>query len=120
VVETERHLFLGKQLVTLPPATHIKLNAARYVTSHCFSLLPFHLFLPLCYLVHRSCPHSVAKESASNPPPTNPSIDDDAGSDSGAESTAMMTSSSPTRGASLMEKGGDPRTDGFLQGNNRY
>jgi hypothetical protein len=62
----------------------------------------------------------MAKESASNPPPTNPSIDDDAGSNSGAESTAMTTSSSLTRGASLVEKGGDPQIDGFLQGNNRY
>jgi hypothetical protein len=47
----------------------------------------------------------MATESISNPPPTNPSIYDDAWSDSGAESTAMMTSSSPTRGASLMAKG---------------
>jgi hypothetical protein len=48
----------------------------------------------------------MAKESANNPPPVNPLInDDDAGSDSRTESTAMMTSSSPTRGASLMAKG---------------
>jgi hypothetical protein len=47
----------------------------------------------------------MATESASNLPPTNPSIDDDAGGDSSAKSTTMMISSSPTRGASLMAKG---------------
>jgi hypothetical protein len=48
----------------------------------------------------------VAKEPTNNPPPTNPSInDDDAGSEYGEESTAISTSSSLTRGASLMAKG---------------
>jgi hypothetical protein len=116
MVETERHIFLGKQLVTVPPATHIKLNAARHVPSHCFLLLPFHLFLLLCYLVHRSYPHSMAKESASNPPPTNPSIDDDVGSDSRAKNTTMMTSSFPTRSTSLMAKGEIHELTDFFKG----
>jgi hypothetical protein len=48
----------------------------------------------------------VAKEPTNNPPPTNPSInDDDAGSEYGEESTAISTSSSLTHGASLMAKG---------------
>jgi hypothetical protein len=40
VVETERHLFLGKRIVTLSPAAHIKLNATVHTKSHHFSLLP--------------------------------------------------------------------------------
>jgi hypothetical protein len=43
-------------------------------------------------------------------------IDDNDGSDSGAESTAMMTSSSPTRGASLMAKGEIPELTNFFKG----
>jgi hypothetical protein len=50
----------------------------------------------------------MATESTSNLLPTNPSIDDDAGGDSEAESTAMTTSSSPTRGASMMAMGEIP------------
>jgi hypothetical protein len=58
----------------------------------------------------------MAKESTSNPPPTNPLIDDDAGSDSRVESTAMMTSSSPTHGASLMATGEIPKLMDFFKG----
>jgi hypothetical protein len=47
----------------------------------------------------------MATESASNLPTTNLSMDNDAGGDSRAESTAMMTSSFLTHGASLMAKG---------------
>jgi hypothetical protein len=48
----------------------------------------------------------MTEESTSNPPPTNPLINDDnARSDSEAESTTMTTSSSPTRDISLMAKG---------------
>jgi hypothetical protein len=51
-------------------------------------------------------PHSMAKESASNRPPTNPSINDkDDGSYSGVESTTMRISSSPTHGVSQMATG---------------
>jgi hypothetical protein len=58
----------------------------------------------------------MAMESASNPPPTNPSIDDDTGSDSGAESTTMTTSSSLTHGACLMVKGEIPELTDFIKG----
>jgi hypothetical protein len=54
-------------------------------------------------------------ESASNLPPTNPSINDDAGGDFGAESSVMMTSSSLTRGASLMAKGEIPELTDFFK-----
>jgi hypothetical protein len=57
----------------------------------------------------------MATESVSNPPPTNLSIYDDAWSDSGAESTAMMTSSSLTCGASLMAKGEIPELTYFFK-----
>jgi hypothetical protein len=58
----------------------------------------------------------MATEFASNPHPTNPLIDDDAGSDSRAESTAMMTSSSLTRSTSLMAKGEIPELTDFFKG----
>jgi hypothetical protein len=48
----------------------------------------------------------MAEESANNPPRTNSSINgDDARSDSGAESTTILTSSSMTHGAYLMANG---------------
>jgi hypothetical protein len=58
----------------------------------------------------------MATESASNPPPTNPSLDDDVGSDSGVESTTMTTSSSPTHGTCLMVKGEIPELMDFFKG----
>jgi hypothetical protein len=58
----------------------------------------------------------MAIESASNLLPTYPSIDDDAGGDSRAESTEMITSSSPTCGASsLMVKGEIPELTDFFK-----
>jgi hypothetical protein len=57
----------------------------------------------------------MATESTIDLPPTNLSIDDDAGGDSGAESTAMMTLSSPTRGASWMAKGEIPELIDFFK-----
>jgi hypothetical protein len=95
---------------------HIKLSATKHVESHQFSLLPSHLFLLLRFLLHRSCPHSMATKSASNPLPTNLSIDDDARSSSGAESTTMTTSSSPAHGACLMAKGEIPELMDFFKG----
>jgi hypothetical protein len=58
----------------------------------------------------------MAEESANNPPHTNLSInDDDTGSNSGAESTAVSTSTSPTRDASLMAKGEIPELTDFFK-----
>jgi hypothetical protein len=54
-------------------------------------------------------------ESASNLPPTNPSIDDDTRVDSGVESSVMTTSSSLTHGASLMAKGEIPELTDFFK-----
>jgi hypothetical protein len=57
----------------------------------------------------------MTTESTSNLLSTNPSIDDDAGADSGAESTAMTTSSSPTCGTSMMAKGEIPELTDFFK-----
>jgi hypothetical protein len=45
--------FLGKRIVMLLPAAPIKLSATEHITSHHFSLLPSHLFLLLCFSLHR-------------------------------------------------------------------
>jgi hypothetical protein len=58
----------------------------------------------------------MATDSIINPLPTNPSLDDDAGDENGAESTAMSNSSSPTRGATLMAKGEIPELTDFFKG----
>jgi hypothetical protein len=52
----------------------------------------------------------MATESTSNLLPTNPSIDNEARDDFGAESTAMTTLSSLTHGTSMMVKGSKPTT----------
>jgi hypothetical protein len=57
----------------------------------------------------------VAKEFANNPLLNNPPIDDDARSDSGAESTAMTTSSFLTHDVSLMAKGEIPELTDFFK-----
>jgi hypothetical protein len=58
----------------------------------------------------------MATDSIINPLPTNPSLDDDAGDESRAESTMMTNSSSPTRGAALMAKGQIPELTDFFKG----
>jgi hypothetical protein len=58
----------------------------------------------------------MANEFANNPHPINLLInDDDAGSDSGAESTAMTTLSSSTCSTSLMAKGEIPELMDFFK-----
>jgi hypothetical protein len=77
-----------------------KAGTAEHVSSHHFSLLPSYHFILLCYIVHALA--LMATDFIINPLPTNPSIDDDTGDESGAESMTMSNSSSPTRGAALM------------------
>jgi hypothetical protein len=104
--------FSGQWIITLSSATPIKLSMSHPIASH--SCLPIFFYYSLtCYTA--SAPHSLATESASNLPPTNPTIDDDAGSDSKPESTTMTTSSSSTRGASLMVKGEIPKLTDFFK-----
>jgi hypothetical protein len=80
-----------------------------------------HSYLPIfsCYS-HTCCTaptlHSMSTNSASNHPPTNSLIDDDAGSDSEAESTVITTSSSLTHDASLMANGEIPDLTDFFKG----
>jgi hypothetical protein len=58
----------------------------------------------------------MAEGFAHDLPPINPSVsDDDAGSDSGVESIAATTSSSPTRGAAKMAKGEIPKLTYFFK-----
>jgi hypothetical protein len=118
VVETERHLFLAKRIVRLSPVVHIKLGATVLVESHCFSLLPSHPLLPLlstaCCIISTPC--SMADVAIhDSTPPTAPSVNnEESGNDSGAESTAIATSSSPTRAATKMADGEIPELTDFF------
>jgi hypothetical protein len=105
VVEIERHLFLGKRIVTLSPSVPIKLaplSTSRPIISRsclpiisCFSAALFSLHLPW---------------------PLTPSLDDNAGDESEAETTAMTNSSSPSHGAALMAKGEISELMDFFKG----
>jgi hypothetical protein len=109
------HLFLVKQIVTLSPAAPIKLallSTSRPIISHSCLLISSYYFHPCCANIALN---SMATKSTSNLLPTNPSIDDDAGGDSGAQSTALTTSSSLTRGASMMAKGEIPELTDFFE-----
>jgi hypothetical protein len=91
-----------------------KAGAAEHVLFHHFLLLPSYHLLLLCCIV-LALP-SMATDSIINLLLTNPSLDDDAGDESEAESTAMTNSSSPTRDAVLMAKGGIPKLMDFFKG----
>jgi hypothetical protein len=58
----------------------------------------------------------MATDSIINPLLTNPSLDDDAGDESEAESKTMTNSSSPTHDAALMAKGEIPKLMDFFKG----
>jgi hypothetical protein len=60
----------------------------------------------------------MAEGPAHDPTVANPPADEDTRSDSEAESTAMTTSSSPTRGASMMAKGEIPELTDFFKKTN--
>jgi hypothetical protein len=113
VVEIERH-FLGKQIVTLSPTTPIKLmplSMSRPTVSH-YCFLIFSCYFVACHTVPTL--HSMAEGPAHDPTPIIPPIDDDTGSDFGAESITVTTSS-PTRGAALMVKGEIPELFEFFK-----
>jgi hypothetical protein len=59
VVERERDFFLGKYIVTLLPATHIKLDATMHAKSHHFSLLPSSLLHFIHCLLHHTSSHTT-------------------------------------------------------------
>jgi hypothetical protein len=58
----------------------------------------------------------MATDCIINPLPTNLSLDDDTRDESGAESTTMTNSSSPTRSAIPMANGEIPKLTGFFKG----
>jgi hypothetical protein len=109
-------LFWGEQIITLSPTVPIKLTPLS--TSHPIisysCLLIISCFSASCDIILAL--HSIATDSISNPLSTNPSIDNYAGDDSGAESMAMTNSSSPTHGAALMAKGEIPELADFFKG----
>jgi hypothetical protein len=107
VVETERHLFLRKHIITLLPTASIKLSATEYVESYHFSLLPSHLLL---LLVAPILHHTRWLRRLQPIPPV-----DDAGNDSASKSVARAASSSPTRGATLMADRKTPKMFGFFK-----
>jgi hypothetical protein len=57
----------------------------------------------------------MAEGPAHDPTVVNPSVDESTRSDSEAESTAMTSSSSPTRGVSMMAKGEIPELTDFFK-----
>jgi hypothetical protein len=91
-----------------------KAGATKHISSHHFSLLSSHHFLLLCFIILALV--SMATNSISNPLPTNPSLNDDAGDESGAESMAMTNLSSPNRCTALMAKGEIPELTDFFRG----
>jgi hypothetical protein len=56
VVETESYFFLGKRIIALSPATHIKLVAIALIALSHFSLLPSHLLLSSSFNVQWMTP----------------------------------------------------------------
>jgi hypothetical protein len=113
-VETERHLFSWETNCHPVACCAYKADIVEHVSSHQFSLLPSYHFLLLCCIIDALA--LIATDSIINPLPTNPSLDDDAGDQSRAESTVMSNSSSPTHGAALMAKGGIPELTDFFKG----
>jgi hypothetical protein len=94
VIETKRHIFLRKRIITLSHVVHIKMDATVHAMSHCFSLLPSSLLLIHCSLHCSTFPCAMSGETdqASN------AAGDTAVSNSkgttGAESETDSTSSS--------------------------
>jgi hypothetical protein len=97
MVETEMHLFLGKQIVTLSSAANIKLSATEHIESHHFSLSAFQSYTPsftACCAAPTS--HDMASEADQTPHAADKPTADEGKSNSGMESNAPVTSSSAT------------------------
>jgi hypothetical protein len=114
VVETERQLFYGEMIRYTAACCAYKASATEHISSHYFSLLPFHLshdYSATCCTAPTL--RSMAEGHARDPVAANPSADEDIGNDSRAKSIALMTSS-PTRGTALMAKGEIPELSNFF------
>jgi hypothetical protein len=103
VVEKERHLFLGKRIIILSPAAHIKLSAAEHVQSHHFSLLPSNLLLlPFTACCTAPTSHSMAGEANQISRVANKPIVNESRSDSGTKSDVPVASYSCNMAATKM------------------
>jgi hypothetical protein len=95
VVEIERHLFLGNQIITLSPATHIKLSTAEHAKSHQFFALAFQSFtFPFTARCTAPTPRSMASRADQIPNVIGGAIIDEGKTHSGGESDVLTTSSS--------------------------
>jgi hypothetical protein len=97
VVETERQLFIGKQIITLSPMVHIKLRATEHIKSHRFSLSTFQSFTPP-FTTRCTTPtsHSMASEADQAHHVVDKLAADEGRSNSRTESDVPVTSSSAT------------------------
>jgi hypothetical protein len=59
VVETEKHHFLGKRIITLSSAMHIKVDATMHAKSHRFSLLSSIFLLFIYCSLHYTTSHTT-------------------------------------------------------------
>jgi hypothetical protein len=95
VVETEMHIFLGKQIITLSHAAHIKLNATVHIRSHHFSLLPSTFYFLIHYSVHHThFPYDMVREADKTLLAAGDAVASESKVTSSAESDAASTSSS--------------------------
>jgi hypothetical protein len=95
VVEIEMHLYLGKRIITLSPAMHIKLTTTVHAKSHNFLLLLQISYFLIYYLLH--CTHfpcAMASEADQTLLTTGDAAAVDTKMVSGMESDTVTTSSS--------------------------
>jgi hypothetical protein len=104
VVETERYFFLGKRIITLSPAAHIKLSATVHAKSHQFTLShSYFLLLPFTAHYTIPIPHSMASETDWSINVTGDAIAAGTKTASGAESETSAACSSSKEAITKME-----------------
>jgi hypothetical protein len=115
VVETEMHLFSWEVNHHTVAWHAYKADATAHAKSHHFHFLTFQP--SLLFATHCATPvsHSMAKETAHDLRLTDKPTDDEAQSDSGMESVALMTSSSPTLAVVKMADGQIPELLDFFK-----
>jgi hypothetical protein len=110
VVETEMHIFLGKQIITLSPVAHIKLNATVHIRSHHFSLLPSTFYFLIHYSVHHThFPYDMVGEADKTLLAAGDVVASESKVASGAESDAAPTSSSSNTATQTLAKKDVPK-----------
>jgi hypothetical protein len=93
----QKGIFLGKQIVTMSPAVHIKLSAVEHVKSNLLLVL-----FTTCCTAPTS--HSMASETDQTLRVTDEPIVNKSKSDSGMESDVLLTSSSNMAAAKMANK----------------